>query len=75
MGAFARNRNGKTDITIYKLPRREGSVCATLSSAFGVFLYVLSSQMNIMIFHSRINLKLLFLTADSISMRDAYHIS
>lgn len=32
MGAFARNRNGKTDITIYKLPRREGSVCATLIS-------------------------------------------
>lgn len=50
MGAFARNRNGKTDITIYKLPRREGSVCATLSSAFGVFLYVLSSQMNIIYF-------------------------
>ena len=74
MGAFARNRNGKTDITIYKLPRREGSVCATLISVWS-FLDVLSSQMNIMIFHSRINLKLLFLIADPSSMRDAYHIS
>lgn len=75
MGAFARNRNGKTDITIYKLPRREGSVCATLISvrSFSLRSFVTDEYHDIS-FEDQ-SQTLLFLIADPSSMRDAYHIS